>query len=82
MVGFGLRSRQRVGLQLLSDRGMMTTRLGTASLGVLLFKDLAVIAFIVALPCSRDAVGEGGRGPARRGAHGRVHRRASWTSAC
>ena len=51
VVGFGLTlSSSALGLQLLSDRGMMTTRLGTASLGVLLFQDLAVVPFIIALP--------------------------------
>lgn len=51
VVGFGLTlSSSALGLQLMSDRGMMTTKLGTASLGVLLFQDLAVVPFIILLP--------------------------------
>ena len=51
VVGFGLTlSSSALGLQLMSDKGMMTTKLGTASLGVLLFQDLAVVPFIILLP--------------------------------
>ena len=63
VVGFGLTlSSSALGLQLLSDRGMMTTRLGTASLGVLLFQDLAVVPFIIALPVLQkmQSAGAGG----------------------
>ena len=34
----------------MSDRGVMTSKVGTASLGVLLFQDLAVVPFIILLP--------------------------------
>lgn len=61
VVGFGLTlSSSALGLQLLSDRGMMTTRLGTASLGVLLFQDLAVVPFIILLPLLQKLQSGGG----------------------
>jgi len=51
VIGFALSlSSSALGLQLLQDRRMLTSRLGTASLGVLLFQDLAVVPFIILLP--------------------------------
>ena len=51
VIGFALSlSSSALGLQLLSDKKMMPTRVGTASLGVLLFQDLAVVPFIILLP--------------------------------
>ena len=63
VIGFGLTlSSSALGLQLLSDKNMMTTRLGTASLGVLLFQDLAVVPFIILLPLLQKLQGSGGGG--------------------
>ena len=51
IIGFGMTlSSSALGLQLMSDRGVMTSKVGTASLGVLLFQDLAVVPFIILLP--------------------------------
>jgi Kef-type K+ transport system membrane component KefB len=51
VIGFALSlSSSAFGLQLLADRKMLTTKFGTASLGVLLFQDLAVVPFIILLP--------------------------------
>jgi Kef-type K+ transport system membrane component KefB len=37
-------------LQLLSERGEAPTRVGSATLGILLFQDIAVVPFLVLLP--------------------------------
>lgn len=37
-------------LQLLSERGEMTSKTGSATLGILLFQDIAVVPFLVLLP--------------------------------
>eukprot|EP00873_Tetraselmis_striata_P014019 jgi/Tetstr1/434283/TSEL_023390.t1 len=37
-------------LQLLSERGELATRFGSATLGILLFQDIAVVPFLVLLP--------------------------------
>lgn len=37
-------------LQLLSERGESPTRVGSATLGILLFQDIAVVPFLVLLP--------------------------------
>ena len=51
VIGFALSlSSSAFGLQLLADRKMLTTKFGTASLGLLLFQDLAVVPFIILLP--------------------------------
>lgn len=65
VIGFALSlSSSALGLQLLADKKMLTTRLGTASLGVLLFQDLAVVPFIILLPLLQSLLGggEGGGG--------------------
>lgn len=60
VIGFALSlSSSALGLQLLADKKMMTTKLGTASLGVLLFQDLAVVPFIILLPLLQTLVGPG-----------------------
>ena len=61
VVGFGLTlSSSAFAIQLLADKGMMSTRFGTAALGMLLFQDVAVVPFIVMLPVIRDAITGGG----------------------
>ena len=58
VIGFALSlSSSALGLQLLADKKMLTTRLGTASLGVLLFQDLAVVPFIILLPLLQSTIG-------------------------
>ena len=60
VIGFALSlSSSAFGLQLLADRKMLTTKFGTASLGVLLFQDLAVVPFIILLPVLQS-IGKGG----------------------
>ena len=61
VVGFGLTlSSSAFALQLLADKEMMSSRFGTAALGMLLFQDVAVVPFIVLLPVLRDAIAGGG----------------------
>jgi Kef-type K+ transport system membrane component KefB len=65
VIGFALSlSSSALGLQLLADKNMLTTKLGTASLGVLLFQDLAVVPFIILLPLLQTLSmgGDGGGG--------------------
>ena len=65
VIGFALSlSSSALGLQLLADKKLMTTRLGTASLGVLLFQDLAVVPFIILLPVLQSLGLDGGGGGA------------------
>ena len=60
VIGFALSlSSSAFGLQLLADRNMLTTKFGTASLGVLLFQDLAVVPFIILLPVLQAVRGGG-----------------------
>ena len=61
VIGFALSlSSSAFGLQLLADRNMLTTKFGTASLGVLLFQDLAVVPFIILLPILQSFRSGGG----------------------
>lgn len=51
MVGFGLAlSSTAFGLQLLTERGELNTTYGRASLGILLFQDLAVVPLLALVP--------------------------------
>lgn len=51
VIGFGLAlSSSAFVLQLLSERGEIGTRFGRASLGILLFQDLAVVPLLVVVP--------------------------------
>ena len=79
-------SSSALGLQLLSDKEMMPTRVGTASLGVLLFQDLAVVPFIILLPLLQSLQVSAAAGAARwrwtTASWPRRRRRVSWTSGC
>lgn len=51
MIGFGLAlSSTAFGLQLLTERGELNTTYGRASLGILLFQDLAVVPLLALVP--------------------------------
>jgi Kef-type K+ transport system membrane component KefB len=61
VIGFALSlSSSAFGLQLLQDKNQLATKFGTASLGVLLFQDLAVVPFIILLPVLSLAASTGG----------------------
>lgn len=61
VIGFALSlSSSAFGLQLLQDKQQLATKFGTASLGVLLFQDLAVVPFIILLPVLSMAAASGG----------------------
>ena len=61
VIGFALSlSSSAFGLQLLADRKMLASKFGTATLGVLLFQDLAVVPFIILLPILESFRGGGG----------------------
>jgi Kef-type K+ transport system membrane component KefB len=51
-------------LQLLQERGEMPTRVGSATLGILLFQDIAVVPFLVLLPVIEMSGGMEGASPA------------------
>ena len=51
-------------LQLLQERGEMPTRVGSATLGILLFQDIAVVPFLVLLPVIEMNGGMEGATPA------------------
>ncbi|EIE26679.1 hypothetical protein COCSUDRAFT_52422 [Coccomyxa subellipsoidea C-169] len=50
-------------LQLLSERGELATKFGSATLGILLLQDIAVVPFLVLLPLveNNDLVGQAGQ---------------------
>jgi Kef-type K+ transport system membrane component KefB len=50
-------------LQLLSERGEAPTRVGSATLGILLFQDIAIIPFLVLLPLIESNGGMEGTTP-------------------
>jgi len=52
-------------LQLLTERGELPTRLGSATLGILLFQDIAVVPFLVLLPLIEEGnlLGDGDTSP-------------------
>lgn len=50
-------------LQLLAERGEAPTRVGSATLGILLFQDIAVVPFLVLLPLIESNGGMEGATP-------------------
>lgn len=52
-------------LQLLGERGEAPTRVGSATLGILLFQDIAVVPFLVLLPLIESHGGMEGTSPYR-----------------